>query len=326
MSRPSPSAASISRLLEKLSSGNEREAIEASKALAALAAASDRDARRLAQGGALPALVQALRRARNPARVAVEPGALQALCSALGSSTRETFDSAAAVLCRCAMGSPRLARLVGDTPGLLAAMVGVTASSNAPTAARCAVFTFFEVAAAGADLAARVVSTPGAVRALSQMLVQCSDDFAAERAAAVFSQAAKAGPQHADAIATPDVLAALVSAAGRAGMGEAGMGALAGIACASLPLALRVADAPGAEAAMLAALTGGDLKGAINAAIALSKIARLTPSAWRSCYLCAQWRRRLLDCCAARNLLKSGPALVRTVWFTVCLLHPFEGV
>jgi hypothetical protein len=62
MSRPSPSAANdIPRLLDKLSSGNVGDAIDASKALATLATASQREALRLAQGGALPALVQALR-------------------------------------------------------------------------------------------------------------------------------------------------------------------------------------------------------------------------------------------------------------------------
>ena len=154
-------------------------------------------------------------------------------------------------------------------------MVGLLASSSATDAVRYAVTTLREVAAAGADLAARVYSTPGAVPALSQTVVQCSDDFAVERAAAVFAEAAAAGPQHADAVATPDVLAALVSSAGRAGVGAACMAALANIASASLPLAQRVAaDTPGAEAALLAALTGGDLTAASNAAIALSSIAR----------------------------------------------------
>jgi hypothetical protein len=63
-----------------------------------------------------------------------------------------------------------------------------------------------EVARAGADLAARIVSTPGAVPALSQAVAQCSVRRVAESAAAVFAKAATAGPQHADAIATPDVL------------------------------------------------------------------------------------------------------------------------
>jgi hypothetical protein len=205
---------------------------------------------------------------RNPARVASEPGALQALCSALGSTTRAMVDSAAAALYHCARGSPRLARLVADTPGLLAAMVGVIASSSAPSAI-AAVFTLYEVARAGADLAVRVVSTPGAVPALSQTLVQCSNGLVKDHAARVFWEVANAGRQHADAIATPDVLAALVSASG-----EAGMGALADIDSTSPPLAIRVADAPGAEAAMLAALTGGDPGAATNAAVALINIVR----------------------------------------------------
>ena len=210
---------------------------------------------------------------RNPARVAAQPGALQALSSALCSrATHVAVHNAALALYRCAKGSPRLARLVADTPGLLAAMVGLTASSNASDAAHRAVVTLYEVARAGADLASRVVSTPGAILALSQTVAQCMDDFVAERAAAVFGQAALAGPQHADAIATPAVLAALVTAAGRAGMGVACMGALANITRASLPLATRVADTPGAEAAMHAALTGGDPGAASNATVALGSV------------------------------------------------------
>jgi hypothetical protein len=209
---------------------------------------------------------------RNPARVAAEPGALQALCSALCSAISVTVHNAALALYGCARGSPCLARLVADTPGLLPAMVDVIASSNATDAACCAVFILCEFARAGADLAARVVSTPGAVRALAQTLAQCSDDFVAERAAAVFAEAAAAGPQYADAIATPDVLAAVVSAAGRAGMLMVCTAVLGNIARASLPLALRVADAPGAEAAMLAALTGGDPGAATNAAALLNNI------------------------------------------------------
>jgi hypothetical protein len=60
MSRPSRPAANIPRLLDKLSSGNARDAMDASKALAALVTASQPKARRLAQDAALPALVQAL--------------------------------------------------------------------------------------------------------------------------------------------------------------------------------------------------------------------------------------------------------------------------
>jgi hypothetical protein len=210
----------------------------------------------------------------NPARVAAEPGALQALCSALSWTTRATFTSAALALYQCVIGSPDRARLVADTPSLLAAMVGVIASRNATDAAQYAVLTLYQVARAGADLAARIVSTPGAVPALSQTMVQCGAGRVAACAAEVFAKAAAAGPQHADAIAAPDVLAALVSAAGRAGMGVPCMAAFAGIGWGSPSLALRVADTPGAEAAMLAALTGDDLGAATNATAALSIIAR----------------------------------------------------
>jgi hypothetical protein len=61
MSRPSNSAADVPRLLQKLSSGNARDAVEAVKALDALAAASQAGAPRLAQADALPALLRAFR-------------------------------------------------------------------------------------------------------------------------------------------------------------------------------------------------------------------------------------------------------------------------
>jgi hypothetical protein len=159
-------------------------------------------------------------------------------------------------------------------PGLLAAMVGVIAGSNTTDAPHNAVLTLYQVATAGADLAVRIVSTPGAVPALSQTVAQCSDGLEARFAAEVFAEAAVAGAQHADAIATPDVLAALVSATSRTDMGVPCMGALANLSFASRPLALRVADTPGAEAVMLAALTSSDLKAAINATVALASIAR----------------------------------------------------
>ena len=61
MSRRNPSAADIPRLLIKLSSGSALEAVEAAKALAVLASASQAGALRLARADALPALVQAVR-------------------------------------------------------------------------------------------------------------------------------------------------------------------------------------------------------------------------------------------------------------------------
>ena len=62
MSRPSPSAANdIPRLLDKLSSADDRDAFDAFRALAALAATDPREALRLAQDDALPAIVQAIR-------------------------------------------------------------------------------------------------------------------------------------------------------------------------------------------------------------------------------------------------------------------------
>jgi hypothetical protein len=61
MSRRSPSAADIPRLLGKLSSGNAREAVKAADALGALALASPAAALRLARADALPVLVEAIR-------------------------------------------------------------------------------------------------------------------------------------------------------------------------------------------------------------------------------------------------------------------------
>ena len=123
---------------------------------------------------------------------------------------------------------------------------------------------------AGADLAARVISTPGAPLALSQAALQRGDVRGAELAAAVLAAAAKAGPELASAIATPDVLAALVLGSGRAGSNC--IGVLCNLARVSPHLALRVADAPGAEAALLSALTCTDSLVASTAARTLWNI------------------------------------------------------
>ena len=163
---------------------------------------------------------------------------------------------------------------MADTPGALAALVAVVASGNPRDQAKSAMFALHQVAVAGTDLAARVISTPGALQALSQAALQCSNFRVAQIAAAVLAVVGRAGPEHASAIATPDVLAALVSASGRAGMSVKCMIALADITHVSPPLALRVADTPGAETAMLAALTCNDLETASFAADALEGISR----------------------------------------------------
>ena len=67
---------------------------------------------------------------RHPERVAATPGALQALSSALGRTTVGGIDGAALSLSRCARASPGLARLVADTPGSLAGLAAVAASSS----------------------------------------------------------------------------------------------------------------------------------------------------------------------------------------------------
>jgi hypothetical protein len=131
-----------------------------------------------------------------------------------------------------------------------------------------------QIATAGKDLAVRIISIPGAPRALSQAALHCSDVDIAHNAASVLAIAAGVGPEHAAETATPDVLAALVSASGRVGRGESCMAALGNLAGASLSLALRVADTPGAEAAMLAALTHGALVAASNAIDTLCYIMR----------------------------------------------------
>jgi hypothetical protein len=154
-------------------------------------------------------------------------------------------------------------------------MVGVVASSNASDAANSSVVALLNIAVAGADLAARVINHPGAPQALSQAALQFRDVQVANCAAAVLVKVADAGLECASTIASPDVLAALVSASGRAGMGVECMAALSKIAAASLPLALRVADTPGAEAAVLAALTLSDVNAAGFAALVLSTIWRV---------------------------------------------------
>jgi hypothetical protein len=211
---------------------------------------------------------------RSPERVAAVPGALQALSSALSGTAADTIDGAARALCNCASGSSALARRVADTPGSLAALVGLIASSNAGDGHNSAVLTLFQVAAAGADLAARVISTPGAPQALSQAALRCSDVPVAKRAVGVLVEAARVRREQAGTFASPDVLAALVSASGRADVRGLCMGVLSVITSASPSLALRVADTPGAEAAALAALTTGDLETVRFAATALEDIVR----------------------------------------------------
>jgi hypothetical protein len=105
---------------------------------------------------------------RTPECIAATPGALQALCSALCGTDVDKVDVAALALYDCASASPSLARLVADTPGSLAGLAAVVASSNATDGAGFAVDTLYNIVTAGADLAARVISTPGAPQALSQ--------------------------------------------------------------------------------------------------------------------------------------------------------------
>lgn len=149
------------------------------------------------------------------------------------------------------------------------------ANSNAPHAAETAVNALLRIAIVGADLAARIISTQGAPLALSQAALHCGDVRVGQRATAVLTEAAHAGPEHASTIATPDVLAALVSALGndKAGAGKNCMAVLCSLACASPPLAMRVSDTPGAEAALLAALASSDLEVARNATITISRVA-----------------------------------------------------
>ncbi|GBF88839.1 hypothetical protein Rsub_01740 [Raphidocelis subcapitata] len=322
MSRPSPSAPNIPRLVEQLSSTDASTAAGALESVARAAARNDRDALRLAEGGAVPALVRALQsrdeRAannaaaalacvarvsadtvveaagsalvaalsrvdsdvaanaaaafvviaeRNPFSVAADPCALQALVSALLSTNDRTVGNAAAALGVCATTSPSLARLVADAPGALARLCAV--NSVSVTLAVCLLGDIAETG--GDDLAVRIVSTPGATGALTRALLSGELD-AARAAASLLSSASEAGPEHARAAATPDVLAALAAAAGRAGQAVNCIGALHRIAEASTQLALRVASTPGASAALLAALIGSDVRAGANAARALFPI------------------------------------------------------
>ncbi|GBF88838.1 hypothetical protein Rsub_01739 [Raphidocelis subcapitata] len=332
MSRPSPSAPNIPRLVEQLSSTDASTAAGALESVARAAARNDRDALRLAEGGAVPALVRALQsrdeRAannaaaalacvarvsadtvveaagsalvaaltswgdsdvaanaaaafmviaqRNALSVAAEPGALQALASALLSTNDRAVGKAVAALSICAGTSPSLARLVAGTPGALAGLCAAVTSVSSdywgPRVITLAMHALKKIAdAGGIDAAVRIVSTPGALGALTRALSSGELD-AAREAANVLSAACKAGPEHARAAATPAVLAALSAAAGRDGLAVNCIGALSSIAEASTQLALRVADAPGVEAALLAALTGSDARAGANAASALLPI------------------------------------------------------
>jgi hypothetical protein len=105
-------------------------------------------------------------------------------------------------------------------------------------------------------------------------VLQRGDVSGAERAAVVLALGAEAGAEPASTIATPDVLAAIVSASGRVGMAASCTAVLCSVAGASPPLALRVADTPGVEAALLAALTSSDLTAASNATNTVRHIAR----------------------------------------------------
>ncbi|GBF89415.1 hypothetical protein Rsub_01987 [Raphidocelis subcapitata] len=329
MSRPSPSAPNIPRLIEQLSSADAPTAAAAVEREARAAARLDRNALRLAQSGAVPAIVRALQSPdehaakdaaavlagvarvapdlvvetagsalvaaltswgdgdvaanvtmafkelaqRKPSSVAAEPGALQALASALRSANDGTIYNAAAALGWCASASSSVTRRVASTPGTLAALCAVVTSDRAPHVISSAVCALMEIhRVGGGDAAVRIVSTPGAADALTQIL-QSGELSLARAAADVLGDAARAGPEHARAAATPAALTALASAAGRDGLLVNCIAALDIISAASQQLALRVADAPGAEAALLAALTGSDAYAGTNAARAFCCIA-----------------------------------------------------
>ncbi|GBF92435.1 hypothetical protein Rsub_04539 [Raphidocelis subcapitata] len=209
----------------------------------------------------------------NPSSVAAEPGALQALASALRSATDRTVSRAASALLTCAGASPGLARAVAATPGALAGLCEAAASGRDPRVVDAAVCALINLTNIGdIDLAPRIVSTPGVIAALARTLLG-ADASKARGAAGVLSHVAKAGPEHARAVATPAALAALASAAGREGLTRDCIFVLATIIGASPQLAQHVANAPGAGAALLAALTGSDELARTNAAVSLSRIA-----------------------------------------------------
>ncbi|GBF92436.1 hypothetical protein Rsub_04540 [Raphidocelis subcapitata] len=209
----------------------------------------------------------------NPSRVAAEPGAFQALASALRSADDCTVSRAASALSTCAGASPGLARAVAGAPGALAGLCEAAASDRDPQVVDAAVGALLNlVNVGGSDLAPRIVSARGVMAALTRTLLS-ADACKARAAACVLSCAAAAGPEHARAVATPAALAALASAAGREGLATNCTAALSIIAAASPQLAQRVAGAPGAGAALLTALTGRDEVAGANAARALSRIA-----------------------------------------------------
>jgi hypothetical protein len=103
MSRPSPSGPSIPRLLERLSNGNARDALHASEALAQLAAAGPAEALRLAQCGAVPALVQAVCGPNG----AVIANAGAALVAVAGAAPGLVADAASSALVAALRGENR---------------------------------------------------------------------------------------------------------------------------------------------------------------------------------------------------------------------------
>ncbi|GBF89411.1 hypothetical protein Rsub_01983 [Raphidocelis subcapitata] len=329
MSRPSPSAPNIPRLIEQLNSANAFTVAAAVECAARAAAGLDRHALRLAQSGAVPAFVRALQSPdehaakdaaavlagvarvapdlvaeaagsalvaaltswrdgdvavnaaaafkelahRTPMSVAAEPGALQALASALRSTNDMTVRNAAAAFGCCAAASSSLARLVACTPGALAGLCAAVTSDRDPSVISIAMSALTEIAdTGGGDAAVRIVSTPGAMDALTRILLG-GELGVARSAASVLADASKAGPEHARAAATPAALTALASAASRDGLAVNCIGALSCFTAASPQLALRVADAPGVEVALLAALTGREMLAGANATRAFSYIA-----------------------------------------------------
>ncbi|GBF88829.1 hypothetical protein Rsub_01730 [Raphidocelis subcapitata] len=330
MSRPSPSAPSISRLIAQLCSADASTAADAVAHAARAAARDDHGALRLALGGdalllvlggAVPAFVRALQNPdediekyagavlggvarvapdlvaeaagsalvaalsrvdsvvaanaagvfmviaeHNASRLAAEPGAFQALASALRSTNASTVCNAAAALGICASASPSLARLVADAPGagaaLLAALAVSDAGANAAQALR-------HIADADVERVARLVSAaPAALPALSALL-QSTDADAVN--ATIILLGELADHDHTLVAGLPDLPGAPLQALAAALRGPHDhLAFCAGIVLnvlvgESAEQAQRVLSAPGVMQAVIAAISHPDQRVVANA-------------------------------------------------------------
>jgi hypothetical protein len=242
MSRPSPSAPSIPLLIEQLSSTDASVVADALGSVARAAARNDRDALRLAQGGAVPAFVRALQGPdeqvakyaagglAGAARVAPDL-VLEAAGSALVAALISRGDSFVAVNAaavshwagspRFAIGWPAICKRLGTR---MRARMHTPAQRHTQQALK-------EIAEHNPS---SVAAEPGALHMLASAL-RSTNDRVFCNAAATLGVCAQASPS----------------------------------------LARLIAGTPGVEAALLSVLTSGDEDAGANAAGALNCIAEV---------------------------------------------------